>query len=163
METNHIWKHDSIIKKVNRFHSFHCQFHNNITKPYRFDIENVISYAENLNERTILNTINIQEIITILNKIKSNVEGKNVENVNELLLEYVLQIFDKCVGHDKEMAVFDYLMRVIYICSYCGGCDEMGGVFDCNGCHRQYCHECIYDGFIYGNGMDSRRCLYCAR
>jgi hypothetical protein len=162
MKTVCNWNLDSITKRINRFHSFHCQFHKNENKPYSFDIDYVISYAEDIKGKNVSNTIYIDEIIEILNKIKTEIIGKNVGNAKELLLMYVLQIFDKCNGSSKEMEVFNYLMGVIYICSYCGGCDEMGGVFDCNGCHRQYCHECVYDGFIHGNGMDTRRCLHCA-
>ena len=162
METKRNWNHDSITKRINKYNSFHYQFHKNEMKPYKFDIDLVISYANHLIGKTISNAIHINDIIVILNKIKCEVEGKFVADAQTLLLTYVLQIFDKCVGHKEEMKVFDYLMRVIYICSYCGGCDEMGGVFSCSGCGRSYCHECVYEGFIHGNGMDARRCLHCS-
>ena len=44
-------------------------------------------------------------------------------------------------------------------CDFCGKNDDIGGSIKCGACHREYCHECWYDVFIYGY---TKNCIFCA-
>jgi hypothetical protein len=47
-----------------------------------------------------------------------------------------------------------------FTCAYCLSHDEMGGVWKCNGCKKEYCHECTCDAFIHNS---RRNCIHCAK
>lgn len=47
-----------------------------------------------------------------------------------------------------------------FCCPYCNSNDDIGGVLNCGGCNRSYCHNCWYEAFIHNT---RHNCIYCAR
>jgi len=159
MPKNTKWTKSKIIHKINNYHKFHCQSNakDDIWNPYRFNIESVLDYADDIKG----DNVNIQKIIEILNQMYIELLEPNKPvkwNAEFILQNYLVLILDTCLVTAVEGELFDYLMDMIFICSHCGNNDEFGGVFKCNGCEREYCHECVNDALE----EDSKFCIYCA-
>ena len=148
------WTYKKIKTKIDNYHRNHIRYNQekNLNHSYKFDIDSLMSDFYGNQTTT--------EIVT---KIKSELVNPDIpikDNAKELLTEYLIQLFNICSRDSAMIRSFNYLMYVMFICSYCGSNDHLGGYQMCGGCKRSYCHECWYDGFT---GEQTRNCIYCSK